>query len=83
MNFRTSQLSTRSGTLDFLLAKIVLALQLTDTQIARMESAYRALAAWLEHPDSPLAIYRPLLVYPQGSAAIGTTVRPRPENSCL
>jgi hypothetical protein len=64
------------GALDYLLAEIVIALQLTEEQIARMESAYRALAAWLEHPDSPLAVYRPL-IYPQGSVAIGTTVRPR------
>ncbi len=35
-----------------------------------MESAYVAIGAWLEHPDSPLAIYRPL-IYPQGSAGIG------------
>jgi len=73
---RPLNLSTRVGVLDFLLAEIVLALQLTDTQVARMESAYQALAAWLEHPDSPLAAYGPILVYPQGSAAIGTTVRP-------
>lgn len=69
-------LTDRLGALDFLLAEVVFALQLTETQIARMESAYKALGAWLEHPDSPLAIYRPLLVYPQGSAAIGTTVHP-------
>lgn len=69
-------LSTRRGVLDYLLAQIVLALQLTETQIKRMESAYGAVAAWLEQPDSPLAIYRPV-IYPQGSAAIGTTVRPR------
>ena len=73
---RLDQLTTRVGALDFLLAEIVVALQLNDTQIARMESAYRALATWLEHPDSALAQYRPLLVYPQGSAAIGTTVHP-------
>jgi len=76
MNLQTDRLSTRVGALDFLLTEIVVALQLTDTQAARMESAYRALAAWLEHPDSPLATYGPILVYPQGSAAIGTTVRP-------
>lgn len=76
MNLQTDRLSTRVGALDFLLTQIVVALQLTDTQVARMESAYRTLAAWLEHPDSPLAVYGPILVYPQGSAAIGTTVRP-------
>jgi hypothetical protein len=73
---RPLNLSTRVGALDFLLAEIVAALQLTDIQVARMESAYKALAAWLEHTDSPLAAYGPILVYPQGSAAIGTTVRP-------
>ncbi len=76
MNLQTRRLSTRVGALDFLLTQIVVALQLTDTHVARMESAYRALAAWLEHPDCPLAAYGPILVYPQGSAAIGTTVRP-------
>lgn len=69
-------LSTRRGALDYLLAEIGLALQLTETQVKRMESAYGAVAAWLEQPDSPLAIYSPV-IYPQGSAAIGTTVRPR------
>ena len=56
---RLASLTTRLGILDHLLAEIVIALQLTDAQIARMESAYRALAAWLDHPDSPLAVYRP------------------------
>ena len=75
MDLPSDRLSGRVGVLDFLLAEIVIALQLTDSQIARMESAYEAIGAWLERADSPLAIYRPL-VYPQGSGAIGTTVRP-------
>lgn len=71
-----SNLTTRVGVLDYLLAEIVIALQLTEAQIQRVESAYKALATWLEHPESALAVYRPL-IYPQGSVAIGTTVRPR------
>jgi len=57
MNLQTDRLSSRVGALDFLLTQIVVALQLTDAQVARMESAYRDLAAWLEHPDSPLSAY--------------------------
>jgi hypothetical protein len=75
MNLQPDRFSSRVGILDHLLSEIVVALQLTDTQIARMESAYKTIGAWLEHPGSPLAIYRPL-IYGQGSAAIGTTVRP-------
>lgn len=75
MTLPPAQLTTRTGALDFLLAEIVSTLQLTDTQIARVESAYRAIGDWLNHPDSPLAVYRPL-IHPQGSVAIGTTVRP-------
>jgi hypothetical protein len=51
-------------------------LQLTDTQYDRATSAYDAISSWLSAPDSPVAEFDPD-VYPQGSMAIGTTVRPR------
>ena len=43
MTLPLAQLTTRTGALDFLLAEIVSTLQLTDTQIARVESAYPVL----------------------------------------
>lgn len=72
-----ADLTSRTGALDFLLTEVTGALQLTGAQVDRLESAYAAVAAWLEEPGTPLARFRPLLVYPQGSAAIGTSVRPR------
>lgn len=68
-------LTSRTGILDFLLAEVVAALQLNDAQIARVQSAYGAVGEWLSQPDSALAPYRPA-IYPQGSVALGTTVRP-------
>lgn len=62
--------------LDFLLAQVAEALQLTPTQFALMTQNYQSVAAWLEAPESPLARWRPK-IYPQGSAAIQTTVKPK------
>ena len=75
MTLPPAQLTTRTGALDFLFAEIVATLQLTETQSARVGSAYRAIGDWLGQPESPLAVYQPR-IYPQGSVAIGTTVRP-------
>lgn len=60
--------------LENLLNRIAASLQLTDTQHALAISHYEAVGAWLS--DDP--VLRPLnpRVYPQGSFAIGTTVKP-------
>lgn len=60
---------------DYVLDEVGRQLQITPTQYARAESAYLAVGAWLRKEGSSLAPYRPD-VYPQGSMALRTTVRP-------
>lgn len=64
------------GHLDILLDEVCIALQLTRTQYESAEGKYHAVAGWLSAPGSPLAHLRPH-VYPQGSVALQTTVKPR------
>ena len=64
-----------SGDLDFLLAQVARALQLTSEQYRLAEEHYKAVARWLAATGSPLAPYQPW-IYPQGSMALETTVRP-------
>ncbi|MBI4562826.1 MAG: nucleotidyltransferase [Candidatus Rokubacteria bacterium] len=61
---------------DTLLEEVCVALQLTETQYTNAEEKYRAIGAWLSAADSPLAPFAPV-IYPQGSIALQTTVRPR------
>lgn len=61
--------------LDYLLTKVAESLQLTTTQVDLMTQNYESVAAWLAAPESPLARWRPR-IYPQGSVAIQTTVKP-------
>lgn len=75
MQLPSNSLTSQVGILDFLLAEVVESLQLNGSQIARVESAYRSIGTWLSQPDSSLAPFLPG-VYPQGSVALGTTVRP-------
>ena len=60
---------------DQVLDEIGRRLQLTPTQYQRAASAYGSVGEWLEAKDSPLGRYQPD-VYPQGSMALRTTVRP-------
>jgi hypothetical protein len=62
--------------IDSLLAKLCVLLQLTQTQHDAAERSYKAVGGWLGGDGSPLAIIEPEM-YPQGSMALGTTVRPR------
>lgn len=62
--------------LDYLLAEVARALQLTPEQYALAVKHYIAVGEWLAAPDSPIARYRPW-IYAQGSMALETTVRPR------
>ena len=49
-------------------------LELTDAQLAEAQRRYQGVGEWLAGADSPLL--RSLYIYLQGSAAIGTTVKP-------
>lgn len=68
-------LVTPNTDLDFLLAEVARALQLTPEQHALAVKHYKAIADWLGAGDSPLARYKPW-IYPQGSMALETTVHP-------
>lgn len=60
---------------DHILHEIGRMLQITPTQYERARSAYVSVGDWLEDPASSLAPHRPT-IYPQGSMALRTTVRP-------
>ena len=62
--------------LDFLLAEVARALQLTPEQHALAVKHYTTIADWLAAPESSVARFKPY-IYPQGSMALETTVRPR------
>jgi hypothetical protein len=62
-------------TVNDLLTRICVRLQLTPTQYADAVAHYTAVGKWLSAPDSPLAQFYPQ-IFPQGSLRIGTTVRP-------
>ncbi|MEE4247918.1 MAG: nucleotidyltransferase, partial [Kangiellaceae bacterium] len=59
-----------------LLTRIAVSLELDETRKNRMESAYKAIYEILEKDELFFAKID-FLVYPQGSKAIGTTVKPR------
>jgi hypothetical protein len=61
--------------LDDLLVRICNTLQLSSTQFSLAERRYHAICSWLGAPESLLNPYHPEL-YPQGSVALGTTVKP-------
>jgi hypothetical protein len=61
--------------LDRQLGRICVLSELTATQYRNAENKYRAVGEWLALTGSPLAPYWPE-IYPQGSMAHGTTVRP-------
>jgi len=61
--------------LDHLLTEVARTLQLTPDQHKLAVKHYTAIADWLGASDSPLARYEPR-IYPQGSMALETTVRP-------
>lgn len=61
--------------IDRLLDELCKHLQITRAQFDRAVSSYKAVAKWLNEPGTLLAPYRPQ-IYPQGSMALLTTVRP-------
>lgn len=62
--------------LDELVAEICLTLQISSTQFDLARQHYEAVGDWLSRDGSPLAVLSPV-IYPQGSMALRTTVRPR------
>jgi Second Messenger Oligonucleotide or Dinucleotide Synthetase domain len=67
-------IDTTTG-LDGLLSSIVANLQLTSSQYADAEARYLEISSWLEG-DPQIRRLSPQ-IYPQGSLALGTTVRPK------
>lgn len=61
--------------LDFLLAEVAEAIQLSPTRYKAAEQHYVAVGGWLADPKSPFARFQPR-IFPQGSMALGTTVSP-------
>ena len=59
--------------LDLLLADIAIRVQLTPTDYDKAVSRYETINDWLDRPGSPLR-GRVILMYPQGSMAIGATI---------
>jgi hypothetical protein len=68
--------ANRSELLDDVLIRVCNILQLSPTQFSLAESHYHAICDWLGHEDSELNRFDPDL-YPQGSFALGTTVKPQ------
>ena len=68
-------LDSRATHLSFLLDEICRVIQLTATQQADAKQKYEAVSKWLAAPNSALQRFNPQ-VFPQGSVAIGTTVKP-------
>jgi hypothetical protein len=62
--------------LDDVLIRICDLMQLSSTQFSLAEQHYHAICEWLGARESVLYLYQPDL-YPQGSVALGTTVRPQ------
>ena len=62
--------------LDELVVEVCRTLQITETQFKEAEGHYQAVGRWLRAPESPLASLGPV-IYPQGSMALLTTVKPR------
>ncbi len=76
LGYATPPLWTGSRDHDFLLVQVAEALQLTKTQFDAAETAYNAVCAWLNADDTALARLKPS-IFPHGSVALGTTVKPR------
>lgn len=68
--------ASKTELLDDVLFRVCQILQLSATQYQKAEAHYNAICKWLDAPDSMLARFRPQL-YPQGSVALGTTVKPQ------
>ncbi len=68
--------SLDTSLVDEILLYVCERLQLTDTQHADAVRSYQAVGEWLQAPGSPF-YYLEARIHPQGSMALGTTVKPR------
>ncbi|HVC47290.1 MAG TPA: nucleotidyltransferase [Terracidiphilus sp.] len=68
--------ASKTEALDDVLIRVCNIFQLSSTQFSLAEKHYHAICDWLGADDSFLNPYRPDL-YPQGSVALGTTVKPQ------
>lgn len=68
-------LSDSKSELDRLLVDVCEALQISATQYKNAKEKYVNVGKWLAAPESPIARLEPQ-IYPQGSMALQTTVRP-------
>lgn len=66
-------LDTESGVLGWLLFDVTRQLQLTPTQYNEAEQHYQAVGSYLESLDPRVRV----LIFPHGSMALGTTVKPK------
>lgn len=76
LGYATPPVWTGSKDHDYLLVQVAESLQLTKTQFESAEAAYNAVCAWLNADDTALARLQPS-IFPHGSVALGTTVKPR------
>jgi hypothetical protein len=67
--------ASKTEALDDVLVRVCNILQLSSAQFSLAERHYHAICDWLGAEGSSLNPYRPEL-YPQGSVALGTTVKP-------
>jgi len=65
-----------ASSVDQLLEWIVEPIQLTRAQYQEAVAVYDEMRLWLHDPSSGLAKHT-ILIYPQGSGALGTTIRPK------
>ena len=76
LGYPAAPLWAGSQDLDYLLKQVADSLQLSRTQFSAAEASYNAVSAWLGSESSPLAALNPV-IFPHGSVALGTTVKPR------
>ena len=72
---RSSDASAPLNEFGALLTDVCVALQISGAQYQRAQGYYEEVGAWLAEETSPIARLNPV-IYPQGSMALQTTVRP-------
>jgi hypothetical protein len=75
----TAELASSSTHLSHILNQLCVNIQLSPDQLTRATESYGAVTTWLAAPESAVSCHAPLL-YPQGSLALDTTVRPIYQN---
>lgn len=70
-------MNTTKGWVDEILRDIAQKIQLPPSRYGEASQHYRAVAEYLEAKESPLHAYGPLILYPQGSFRIQSTISSR------